>query len=575
MERPRLHCQDELDADLGYEGLLPDAVLQRWAGDRYSTSKHLLTLYAIARGLGAREIVEIGFGRSTFVLARAAAENGGHLTSCDKRDFRCLLSPRERAVTRCFVGSSSAFWQQWTRPIDFAFLDHLSIELLSHESATAEITACLDRLRPDGILAIHDCHDPRYQVGAAAAKIAEAAGSGVLQWVTLPYNYGLGILRKLPAAGAPPRPDPFIKKPDALPSAVDRAVSGLSVYNPPADANLTPTLWQGRKLRILYLCQRSTFERKMSRVRFHSMAAIGEVADVTWSGPGWTNWEDRASVQANVDRLYGTAEPPDLIVGYKPLEMTGFAETRAPRCLRYNEMYDEEATLAEIRGARANLVVCHHRNDLDRYAWLLRDFNEFPIQLSGIAHCAESSIYRDYGLPKTMDALLVGAWNIHMKLGQHYPLRDRIPAIFQRLAPKYRCGVLKHPGYDLGDASLDRNSVFYAQQLNAAKICVTCSGVPRSRVGKYVEIPMSASALAADLPDEDHEFFRSFMIVLDPDDPDDVIADTLAYYVEHDAERDALVQRGLTANRIFTQAQYAARFLRAAVVFLDGRIAKP
>ena len=89
---PPMHCQRELERDLGYVGTLPDEVLMRWHAERYSTSKHLLTLYSLAHGLGARRIVEVGFGRSTFVLARAAHENGGTLESCDLQDFSALLS---------------------------------------------------------------------------------------------------------------------------------------------------------------------------------------------------------------------------------------------------------------------------------------------------------------------------------------------------------------------------------------------------------------------------------------------------------------------------------------------------
>ena len=64
---PVMHCQSEIERDCSYQGLLPDETLMSWFRDSYSTSKHLLTLYSVATGLQARNILEIGFGRSSFV----------------------------------------------------------------------------------------------------------------------------------------------------------------------------------------------------------------------------------------------------------------------------------------------------------------------------------------------------------------------------------------------------------------------------------------------------------------------------------------------------------------------------
>jgi hypothetical protein len=47
--RPTMHWQAEIEADTGYQGFLPDETLFRWFHDRYSSSKHLLTLYSIER----------------------------------------------------------------------------------------------------------------------------------------------------------------------------------------------------------------------------------------------------------------------------------------------------------------------------------------------------------------------------------------------------------------------------------------------------------------------------------------------------------------------------------------------
>ena len=88
-----MHCQEELDRDLAsYNGFLPDELLLKWFHDRYSSSKHLLTLFSVPIGLSAKTILEIGFGRSSFVLAKAAALNTARFISCDIRDFQYLLN---------------------------------------------------------------------------------------------------------------------------------------------------------------------------------------------------------------------------------------------------------------------------------------------------------------------------------------------------------------------------------------------------------------------------------------------------------------------------------------------------
>jgi len=126
-----MHCQQEIEDDLRDLAFVSDQILFKWFNDRYSTSKHLLVLYSIVRGLNAKNIVEIGFGRSSFVLARAAHENNGHLTICEVRDFTYLLSKCELACTNYFKGRSVDFWQLCPTAIDFAFLDYISDEDLS------------------------------------------------------------------------------------------------------------------------------------------------------------------------------------------------------------------------------------------------------------------------------------------------------------------------------------------------------------------------------------------------------------------------------------------------------------
>ena len=295
----------------------------------------------------------------------------------------------------------------------------------------------------------------------------------------------------------------------------------------------------------------------MSRVRFQSIQAISNVSEVVWSGRGWDNYDIAKSVQENIDNIYKDILP-DIVVAYKPLNLIAFNQIKPVKCLRYNEMWDRQSTTNEIIQSGANLVICHHLNDMPNYKHLS------SVRFVNISHCAEQTIYRDYGLPKNNDVLLTGA------ISRHYPFRARLRnIILTHLAGKVKFKILQHPG---GDLTNIHGSVLndYAKEINQSKITLTCSSAYKYRLGKYTEIPMSGSLLAADLPNEDQDFFKQFMLVLDPKDSDVNIADKILEYIKDDGKRNELVQKGIELNKAYTQEKYAERFIKACEDFLHG-----
>lgn len=193
-----MHCQDELLTDLQYKGFLPDETLLKWCRDRYSTSKHLLPLFSIPVGLGAETIVEIGFGRSSFALAKSANEIGASFITCDIRDFSYLLNSEEKKVSTFVHGKSDLVWGLVKdKGIDFAFLDYFSGETIGKTFILSEIKKCISLMKQNGIIAIHDAIDNRYNVKQALKSLASKSlfvNSGV-EVISLPYNYGLGLIR--------------------------------------------------------------------------------------------------------------------------------------------------------------------------------------------------------------------------------------------------------------------------------------------------------------------------------------------------------------------------------------------
>jgi len=338
---------------------------------------------------------------------------------------------------------------------------------------------------------------------------------------------------------------------------------------------------------IVFLIKKEYFDTKMSRIRFHSIRALFNHTNVNgiYTGPGWDNWDSNLSPQDNIyniiegKRIEGTNQQVrvcHLVIGYKPLEISGFEEIKFYKCIRYNEMYDKEWTLKEITDSNANVVICHHYNDYVEYRRLLEFFKSSPEHatlysklfknikcMTWIPHSAEASIFKPKPeIEKKYDVALVGATNVTTMLGEHYPLRARMARLLNLMPSKYKCGVIPHVGGSHSDAYTDKYAIDFANKINSAKIIITDSGAPNSRFGKYIEVPMCGTALAGDLYDdhpEDVKKLKSFLIEINMQMSDQEIIKKLVYYLENDEERNKLVKKGLEYTRDFTQEQYATR----------------
>lgn len=319
---------------------------------------------------------------------------------------------------------------------------------------------------------------------------------------------------------------------------------------------------------ILYLCSRKIFLYKIDRVRFHAVQAISKLCHVVWSGPDWENWDNAKSLKENVAILYKDKKRPDLIFCYQPFLIKGFSEIDIPTCHSYNEMGTVEQprsyTVKEIVENKIDLVIAHHRNEMS-----YPEFKDLPCKIVNISHCVEKTIYKDYQLKKNTAVLLVG--QIHH---QRYPLRYKLSKMILKMREEkrfypYIINILQHPGARLNDAHTDREAIRFAKSINSSKICLTCSGIYRSRYAKYVEVPACRSLLMADLPDEDHDFFKQFMAIIDLEDSYEKITEKILYYLENDDERNKMTDLGYElTQKNYTHENYAVRFLTAVDDYL-------
>jgi len=296
-------------------------------------------------------------------------------------------------------------------------------------------------------------------------------------------------------------------------------------------------------MKILYLCNKQFWDHKMSRVRFHSIDAIGRHQDVELikSGQGWPDFKN-----ALIDvKKY----KPDIVVWYKPLDIPGYDQITVPKCLRYNEMWNVKWTTEEIQKSKSNLIICHHKNDIGQYKHVKSaKFYHNP-------HCAEKEIFKDYGLKKEYDILITGA------LSQgHYPFRARFVRIVKNYLSDFNFKILRHPGYIINN--INEQAINYAREINKSYISLTCSSKHRYALAKYVEIPMSNSLLCADIPNENQEWYRNWILEINNSMSDEEIANKIREYLVDKKLTEKLVNRGVVENiKNRTQEIYADRFV--------------
>jgi len=309
-------------------------------------------------------------------------------------------------------------------------------------------------------------------------------------------------------------------------------------------------------MNILYLCDRRTYLTKMSRVRFHGINALSKIANVHYSGIGWDDYNNHLTVQENIDNMN---EKFDICIVYKPLGFKNFKDINIPKCIRYNEMWDEGWTLKEIKDSGSQLVICHHLNNCEQY----KKMNISGVKFVYVGHCAEKTVFKSCNLEQEYDILIAGA--LH---DMHYPLRKRYCSVLPYLSNKYIVHYHSHPGYTLTDAYTNCYSEEYAMKINRSKIVLACCSKWGYRLGKYIEIPMCGTSVCGDLPDDNADDY-SYVIEVTNDMSDVEIINKISYYLDNESERLEKVRKGIEFASNYTQEHYANRLLKEIKEYLN------
>jgi predicted O-methyltransferase YrrM len=189
--------------DLNIDYLIKEALVGN--GD---SSKHKITLFAIAVSIGAKKILELGVrdGQTTAPLLWAAGVNGGDLTSVDILENPSVRQQFESSNWDYKILNAITFIEQIPNGLiyDLIFIDdwHDADHLLK------EIQLLEKHINSSTLILLHDtmCYNTQPHYHFYKDKDGEFANGGPFgallrldegwEYATIPVNNGLTILRK-------------------------------------------------------------------------------------------------------------------------------------------------------------------------------------------------------------------------------------------------------------------------------------------------------------------------------------------------------------------------------------------
>ncbi len=207
--------------------------------------------------------------------------------------------------------------------------------------------------------------------------------------------------------------------------------------------------------------------------------------------------------------LAQTPFSPDIIVLHmQPLNeapiVTDLDALSIPKAMYVEDVHYRSKDLVQFAISNdVQLVFCPYREHFHRYLAPIAD------RFRWLPHCVDPDVFRDYRLPKEIDLLMMG-----QIVPMYYPIRK---AMLERFNGKPGFVHRGHPGYvNIPD---DDPRFFvgarYAQEINRAKIFLTCGSKWHVPVAKYFEAPACGSCLlapgGADFPDLGFEDGKTFV----------------------------------------------------------------
>jgi hypothetical protein len=246
----------------------------------------------------------------------------------------------------------------------------------------------------------------------------------------------------------------------------------------------------------------------------------------------------------------------------KNKEMYGLNKISIPKGVLY---WDIHTTQNEFRKFvwqnNIDLIFSFYRDSFRSF------FPEFAMKLRWLPNHVYTREFKDYGLRKEIDFLLIGA--LSQKV---YPLRTKIA--------KEMAGVKgflhhDHPGYrDFAPAEEKEQLVgsYFAREINKAKIFFTDDSIFKYPIAKYFEVPACNTLLLASGSQEleDLGFIDKVTFV---EINENNYMKKAFYYLEHDREIEEIARRGYEMVRKNHSTTVRARqFINYIRRFLNEKV---
>lgn len=278
------------------------------------------------------------------------------------------------------------------------------------------------------------------------------------------------------------------------------------------------------KLKILYISR--DFSKKTERHPYYLSQALSKVIDLLlWSEPG--------DIQNILNHIRFR---PDFILINDPVDnrspvITGLSSLNIPFGVF---MYDLHRLVQER-------ILFIEQNHVPYIFTLCRDYfiNRYPKYLQRmrwLPHFANEEVFKDYGLPKDIDCLMMGVAR------RYYPLRK---IMYDALIEKPFFVYHPHPGYENQDETR-KNIIIgekYAKEINRAKLFLTCDSTFHYPLAKYFEVPACNTLLLAP-PLKELEDIGFIPDVHFASINEKNFLEKIEFYLTHDQERAKMANEG-------------------------------
>lgn len=326
--------------------------------------------------------------------------------------------------------------------------------------------------------------------------------------------------------------------------------------------------------RVLFVCDIEIFDDDAlpySRWFIHLYKAMARLPGVEASiwGPGFTGYNSKKTLSANIDKRWGDAAYFDFAFNYT----TRYTSTRTwsgpgaggppiavlfKDCVMYEKLpSDNYSEVFPCVHEGANLYFHRSANNMGYYAY--EGYGNLLWHLPPVVH--KALFAKDSELPhewRPIDIFIPGCnrgnnslydrlrkMNIHKAL----PINVYISDYNNKESVNEGNGdETQRSPYDKDEdeciTDVEKNYKSYLFKLKRSKIVVVSAGARGSDLRRYVEAAAAGALVIADVPKEREEEVSAFARIINPDDPNDSILDTLKFWLSNSEERERVARVG-------------------------------